>query len=372
MGGEGRKGRKGGQAAPHAGRQPAVVRLDLLVEEFLFECQQTLAPDTYRAYRGPLTLFLADLEAMLGREPRLDDLTLDTVRTWTARLRQRRRMLRAGQVEDVAPLSTESVRTYLRTLRVFANWLTKPPQRYCADSPLRHLKLPKGDRTPRLPVGADILQRMLAVTDRETVDGTRTQAMLLTLVDGGLRANELASLSIGDVSLQDGVLLVRRAKSHHPRLVVVGNETLLTLRRYVVLRDSRPGADTRATARFFQTIHGTAFTYNGLRSWLRRLERLSGVPHVYLHLLRHTSAIETLESGADVRTVQLKLGHADIATTQGYLTMAPQRISKRQRAFSPVDRLGLTASKRSGSSGPRGPQRPLWRRSSEPSGPRER
>ncbi len=204
---------------------------------------------------------------------------------------------------------------------------------------------------------------MLAVTDRETVDGVRTQALLLTLVDGGLRAKELASLTIGDVSLQDGVLLVRRAKSHQPRLVVVGKETVLALRRYIVLRDSRPSADTAATAPFFQTIHRTAFTYYGLRSWLRRLEQLAGVPHVHLHLLRHTSAIETLESGADVRTVQLKLGHADIGTTQGYLNMAPQRISQRQRSFSPVDRLGLTASKRTRSTR-QDPLRPLWRQSS--------
>ena len=356
-------GRSGGRAATR-GRQPprADPRLDLVVEEFLYECQQTLAPDTARAYRGPLALFLGDLRQTLDREPLLSDLTLDTARTWAARLRQRHRMLRGGQVEDTALLANESVRTYLRTLRVFGNWLAKPPQHYCAESPLRYLKLPRGDHPPHLPVGADILRRMLSVTDRETVDGVRSQAMLLTLVDGGLRAKELALLTIGDVSLRDGVLLVRRAKSHQPRLVVVGNETQLALRHYVVLRDSRPGADTSPSAPFFQTIQGTAFTYYGLRSWLRRLERLAGVPHVHLHLLRHTSAIETLESGADVRTVQLKLGHADIATTQGYLNMAAQQISRRQRSFSPVDRLGLTTSKRPKHE-QRDPQRPLWRQS---------
>jgi integrase len=84
---------------------------------------------------------------------------------------------------------------------------------------------------------------------------------------------------------------------------------------------------------------------------------------VHLHLLRHTSAIETLESGADVRTVQLKLGHTDIATTQAYLNMAPQHISKRQRSFSPVDRLGLTASRRSRNTR-QDLQQPLWRRAS--------
>jgi site-specific recombinase XerD len=198
----------GSNSTPRARTRPrADVRLDLIIGEFLYECQQTLAPDTYRAYRGPLALFLGDLRATLGREPLLSDLTLDTVRNWTARLKQRHRLLRGGQVEDEAPLSIESVRTYLRTLRVFANWLAQPPQRYCPESPLRYLKLPKGDRPPRMPVGVDVLQRMLAVTDRETVDGVRAQAMLLTLVDSGLRAKELAALTIADVSLQEWVCL---------------------------------------------------------------------------------------------------------------------------------------------------------------------
>ena len=140
--------------------------------------------------------------------------------------------------------------------------------------------------------------------------------------------------------------MVRRSKGKKPRLVAVGGDTMRALRRYALLRDSLDGADTSPQVPFFQTIHGTAFTYYGLRSWLRRLERDTGVSHVFLHLLRHTSAIETLDAGADVRTVQLKLGHADIRTTQGYLNMAAEKIGQLQRAFSPVDRLGFAADNR--------------------------
>jgi hypothetical protein len=145
------------------------------------------------------------------------------------------------------------------------------------------------------------------------------------------------------------------------------------------VRDSLPNADTSERAPFFQTIHGAPFSYYGLRSWLRRLERSADVPHVYLHLLRHTSAIETLEAGADVRTVQLKLGHANIATTQRYLNLAARDIGERQRVFSPADHLaGLTtpgsraAPARGRGQGHKGAQngatksaqerKPLWRR----------
>lgn len=167
-------------------------------------------------------------------------------------------------------------------------------------------------------------------------------------MDGALRAREIISLTIGDVSLKEGILVVRRSKGKKPRLVAVGGETVRALRRYALLCDSLEGADTTSQTPCFQTIHGTAFTCYGLRSWLRRLERDTGVSHVYLHLLRHTSAIETLDAGADIRTAQLQLGHADIRTTQGYLNMAAEKVGQLQRAFNPVDRLGFASDNQDG------------------------
>jgi integrase/recombinase XerD len=237
-----------------------------------------------------------------------------------------------------------SQRTYLRHLRVFANWLAQPPHQYASESPLRYFKLPRGEEAARVPVDPVDLQRLLRRAGQEGKDpvaSARGRALLLTLVDGGLRAREVIELTVADVSLKEGMLLVRRSKGKRPRLVAVGSETTRALRRYALLRDGCIQQTPSPQAPFFQTVHGQMFSYYGLRSWLRRLERDTGVPHVHLHLLRHTSAIETLDAGADIRTVQLKLGHADIHTTQGYLHMAAVRVSQLQRAFSPVDHLEL-------------------------------
>lgn len=141
---------------------------------------------------------------------------------------------------------------------------------------------------------------------------------------------------------------MRRAKGRRPRLMALGSETIRALRRYALLRDGQQGETAAPDEPFFRTVSGTVFTYYGLRSWPRRLERDTGAPHVYLHLLRHTSAIETLDAGADVRRVQLKLGHADIRTTQSYLNMAADKIGQLQHAFSPVDCLGFAADGQSG------------------------
>ena len=335
--------KKGAKSARPAKNLRLRLPLQPIVDEFLEEVEQTLAPATERAYRIPLGLFLRHLRETLGREPTLDDLCIETARGWIGALRQRPKQVRAGTGEGDAPIALASLRNYLRHLRAFANWLAKPPHRYCEESPLRYLKVPRGEETPKVPVAADALQRLLrrAGQEADPVSCARGRALLLALVDGGLRAHELIALTVADVSLKEGVLLVRRAKGRRPRLIALGGETIRALRRYALLRDGQQGETAAPDEPFFRTVSGTAFTYFGLRSWLKRLERDTGVAHVYLHQLRHTSAIETLGAGADLRTVQLKLGHADIRTTQGYLNMSADRAAQLQRAFSPVERLGL-------------------------------
>lgn len=330
-----------GAHVKHALRLP----LQPIMDEFLEEVEQTLAPSTERAYRIPLALFLRHLRETLGREPTLDDISVETVRGWITVLRERPKRVRAGAGEGDAPIALASLRNYLRHLRAFANWLPKPPHRYVEESPLKYLKMPRGEEIPKLPVEADALQRLLRRAGQESdqVSSARGRALLPALIDGGLRAHELIALTVADVSLKEGVLLVWRAKGRRPRLIALGGETMRALRRYALLRDGQEGVTAAPDEPFFRTVTGTAFTYFGLRSWLRRLERDADVPHVYLHQLRHTSAIETLDAGADLRTVQLKLGHADIRTTQGYLHMSADRATQLQRAFSPVERLGLSA-----------------------------
>jgi len=309
---------------------------------------------------------MAHLQHQLARPPRLSDFTLPAVQEWAISLQRRPRFERGGLSVGDRPLAVESRRTYLRTLRTFSNWLPKPPHRYCDEPPLAHLLLPRAADTYKLPLTTDELSALLAAAKEESIFGARDTAMLLFLVDSATRASELARLRIGDVTLQTGLALVARGKGNKTRAVTVGEQTRQAMRRYAVLRDSRPTAPHSPEAAFFQTMRGKAFTYYGLRNWLRRLSERAGVPRAHLHLFRHTSAVDTLDVGADLRTVQLKLGHASITTTQRYLNMASQRLSERQRAFSPVDHLKL--GERTKSKAPV----PLWRRAEPREGDAER
>ena len=114
-----------GARAKHALRLP----LQPIMDEFLEEVEQSLEPATERAYRIPLALFLRHLRDTLGREPTLDDVSVETVRGWITLLRERPKRVRAGAGEGDAPIALASLRNYLRHLRAFANWLPKPPHR---------------------------------------------------------------------------------------------------------------------------------------------------------------------------------------------------------------------------------------------------
>ncbi|HEY1390581.1 MAG TPA: hypothetical protein VGF38_18745, partial [Ktedonobacterales bacterium] len=107
-------------------RISSVLRLPLqsLIDEFLYEVDETLAAGTYRAYSVPLSLFLRHLRETLGREPLLADLNVEAVRAWSQMLRERPKQLRGGQAEGDSPITLSSRRNYLRHLRAFANWLT--------------------------------------------------------------------------------------------------------------------------------------------------------------------------------------------------------------------------------------------------------
>jgi integrase/recombinase XerD len=224
---------------------------------------------------------------------------------------------------------------------------------YCPEPPLKHLILPRASQTYKLPLTDDEVTRLILAAKEDTVFGARDTAMLLFLMDSATRAMELCRLRIGDVTLQTGLVLVARGKGNKTRAVTVGDETRLALRRYAVMRDSQHGATRSPEDPFFETVNGGFFTYYGLRSWLKRLSARASVPRAHLHLLRHTSAVDTLDVGADLRTLQLKLGHASIVTTQRYLNMASDRLSERQRAFSPIDHRAAKHSALTGSHTPR-------------------
>ena len=184
---------------------------------------------------------------------------------------------------------------------------------------------------PRLPRGLpdvlteDDVQALITAPDVRTALGVRDRSMLETLYASGLRVSELVSLSVAQLNRNAGVLRVL-GKGAKERLVPVGEEALDWLHRY--LSEARPvmlGA--RNSDALFVTARGQAMTRQAFWNLIKRYAVAAGIrKKVSPHTLRHAFATHLLNHGADLRAVQMLLGHTDISTTQIYTHVARERL----------------------------------------------
>jgi len=168
---------------------------------------------------------------------------------------------------------------------------------------------------------------LLAAPDPHSDLGARDQALLELMYAAGLRISEAAALEVGDVQFQVGLLCVR-GKGSKERLVPVHQKALEVLKTYL----EGPRARLLRQARreqVFLNRNGGPLSRMGLWKILRKYFVMAGLPpEVTPHTLRHTFATHLMEGGADLRSVQLMLGHADIATTQVYTHVSRARLSQ--------------------------------------------
>ncbi len=196
-----------------------------------------------------------------------------------------------------------------------------------ADPTLR-VQAPKLPR--RLPknLSESKVEALLAAPDVKSTLGLRDRAMLETLYATGLRVSELVGLTLAQVSLDMGVVRVM-GKGSKERLVPLGEESISWLKRY--LAEARPSLAGKAkSTAVFVTARGGPLTRQAFWALLKRLGIRAGIPAASLspHVLRHAFATHLLNHGADLRVVQLLLGHADIATTTIYTHVARERLKR--------------------------------------------
>ena len=169
------------------------------------------------------------------------------------------------------------------------------------------------------------VERLLAAPDLETASGVRDRAMLEVLYATGLRVSELVGLRSEQVNLIQGVLRVV-GKGGKERLVPLGEPAVEWLERY--FREGRPDIlGERRTPALFPTSRGGAMTRQAFWHLVKRYAARAGISQdISPHTLRHAFATHLLDHGADLRVVQMLLGHRDISTTQIYTHIARERL----------------------------------------------
>ncbi|OZI46802.1 site-specific tyrosine recombinase XerD [Bordetella genomosp. 5] len=179
------------------------------------------------------------------------------------------------------------------------------------------------------------VEALLAAPDLKTARGLRDRAMLETLYATGLRVSELVGVKVLDVSLNEGVVRVVQGKGGKDRLVPLGAEAAHWLDQY--LREARPElAGGRAADAMFLTARAEAMSRQAFWQLVKKYALLADVrAPLSPHVLRHAFATHLLNHGADLRVVQLLLGHADISTTQIYTHVARERLRALHAAHHP-------------------------------------
>ena len=231
-----------------------------------------------------------------------------------------------------AGLGARSRARHLVTLRGFYAYLHKAG--HLASNPARLIDLPKsGLKLPDV-IGIEQVERLLDAPDRSTLLGMRDGAMLELLYAAGLRVSELVGLDTAAVNLEAGFVRVL-GKGDKERVVPIGSKAVSSLTTY--LQKARPDLLKQVSSRvLFVARAGRPMTRQGFWKLLRKYAATAGITqHITPHSLRHSFASHLLEGGADLRSVQIMLGHADIATTQIYTHVAQKRLMEIHKRYHP-------------------------------------
>lgn len=224
-----------------------------------------------------------------------------------------------------ARAKSSSAARLLSSLRRYFAWLVR--ERARPDDPAQDIEAPRrSQRLPKSMTEAEV-EALLAAPDTAEPIGLRDKAMLELLYASGLRVSELVTLSVAQLSQDMGVVRTL-GKGAKERLVPVGDEALHWVRAY--LRESRPALlGQRSCDALFITARAEAMTRQAFWCLIKRHAARAGVAAaISPHTLRHAFATHLLNHGADLRVVQLLLGHADISTTQIYTHVARERLKQ--------------------------------------------
>lgn len=205
---------------------------------------------------------------------------------------------------------------------------------HLAADPTETLDSPRiGRRLPTV-LGEDAVDRLLSAPAVDTARGVRDRAMLETLYATGMRVSELVSLPAAELNLRAGFVRVQ-GKGRKQRLVPLGEVATGWVERYLAEARSTFLKNPREKA-LFLTARGKPMTRQGFWKLIRGYAMKAGIPqNVSPHQLRHSFATHLLERGADLRSVQAMLGHADISTTQIYTHVSRARLLELYRKHHP-------------------------------------
>lgn len=306
--------------------------LNTLIEMFATSKQiEGKSARTITWYRQTLTRFSGFTE-----NPPLKELSLDQARSFIASLQNQTSRYNGHPLrpEEEGGLSSSTIHGYVRSLKSFSSWLYE--EGYTSHNLLAKIKRPKVSK-PVIEILSDTeIEKIISAINPNCFLGSRLYVIILLLLDTGIRANELCTLTTENTFMDESYIKVT-GKGNKERIIPFGATTKKALIRY--LNTFRPESDAKE---LILSTDGSSLTYFGLFHAIRRLGEKIGIERLHPHLFRHTFAVKYLMNGGDLMSLRLMLGHTDISVTQIYLSLAESHIQVQHNRFSPVDRIKVT------------------------------
>ena len=284
--------------------------MDRLLDLFMnyLAVERGLAQNTLEAYGRDLSRYLGWLQGQAIADP--DAITTSQVLRFLSVLKD----------EGLAPRSRSRALVALRTFHKFL-----VAERLCGHNPTGQVAAPRNLTALPKTLAPQEVDALLASPKGEQPLALRDRAMLEILYATGLRVSELVTLKLNDLQLDVGYLTAFGKRSKQ-RIVPLGSAAIGELRHYLAV--ARPRFDKAGTASYvFLNRSGAGLTRQGFWKIIKRRAREAGIHrNITPHTLRHSFATHLLENGADLRAVQVMLGHADISTTQIYTHVTRERL----------------------------------------------
>jgi site-specific recombinase XerD len=306
------------------------MELKILIQGFKLSCQtEGKSLKTIEWYMSFLKRFNHFLENN-DYSASIDRIEKDSIRAFILYLQQE-----AKTPHTFKPLSYCTVQGYVRTLKAFFSWLLR--EEYIESNPMLKIPVPKAPIKIVTTFSDDQVSRLIDTCNRSNGQGYRNLAILMLLLDSGIRVSELIGINLDDVNLSEGSILIRRSKGNKERIVPIGSLVQKILWKYI--NNYRPIPMTDRITGLFLSERGFPLTKSGIQQMLRRYGRQSGISGMRCspHVFRHTFAKNYLLNGGDIFSLQKILGHSSLASVRVYLNLLASDIKKQHQRFSPVD-----------------------------------
>ncbi len=293
--------------------------MDQLLDSFLsyLAVEKGLSKNTLESYGRDVRKFVLYLDK--NKIKTVQDITYGTILDFLSDFKKQ------GFSDTTTVRNIVSIKQFFKYLLV---------EKIIKEDPTSQIRTPRMKKSIPGVITLQEVERVLASPDESTPEGIRDTAMLEVLYATGIRVSELIGLKLNDVNFEMGFVIVY-GKGSKERIVPMGEKALEKLKPY--MESSRPALlKTKESKALFVTRRGKGMTRQGFWKLIKTHAINSGIAkNISPHTLRHSFATHLLERGADLRSIQIMLGHSDISTTQIYTHVESERLKEIHKKYHP-------------------------------------